>query len=155
MELEHTRAKELLQKLEERKFSLESDKKSSGKEISALKKRIADLKTEIQKTMEQGFKLYNDLMEEKSPNNWSKQEILFFFEYFSTVSKKFYDSLETEYAHLIPIQKIFLIADGYMHKNDDSLCKIFALEKQSLYNRRSRIAHKRFDSSSKDFGDDE
>ncbi len=40
MELEHTRAKELLQKLEERKFSLESDKKSSGKEISALKKGL-------------------------------------------------------------------------------------------------------------------
>ena len=105
--------------------------------------------------MEKGFALYNDLVADKSPNNWTKENFLFFFEYFSSVNGKFLDSLETEYSHLAPLQKIFLIADGYLHKDDDSLCKIFALEKQSLYNRRSRIAHKRFDSLVKDFDDDD
>ena len=155
MELEHTRAKELLQKLEERQRLLETDKKSTSKEVTMLKKKISDLKTEIQKNMEKGFVLYNDLVAEKSPNNWTKQDFLFFFDYFSTVSNKFLDSLETEYSRLAPLQKIFLIADGYLHKDDKSLCKIFALEKQSLYNRRNRIAHKRFDCSDRDYDDSE
>lgn len=153
-ELEHTRAKELLKKLEERKAILEAEKKNSGREASVLKKRIADLKAELKNTMEQGYILYNDLVAEKSPNNWPKQELVFFFEYFSTVSKSFYDSLETEYTHLTPIQKIFLIADHYMHKDDNTLCKMFALEKQSLYNRRNRIAHKRLDSLEYDDSED-
>ena len=153
MELEHKHAKELLKKLEERQRLLETDKKSTSKEVTILKKKIADLKTEIQKNMEKGFVLYNDLVAEKSPNNWTKQDFLFFFEYFSTVNNKFLDNLETEYSRLAPLQKIFLIADIYMHKDDKSLCKIFALEKQSLYNRRNRIAHKRFDSLDKDFDD--
>jgi uncharacterized membrane-anchored protein YhcB (DUF1043 family) len=151
MELEFTRSKELLKKLEERQRMLENDKKSTSREVTVLKKKIADIKAEIQKNMEKGFVLYNDIVSDKSPNNWTKENFLFFFEYFSTVNGKFLDSLETEYSHLAPLQKIFLIADGYLHKDDDSLCKIFALEKQSLYNRRSRIAHKRFDSLVKDF----
>ncbi|MBQ4230079.1 MAG: hypothetical protein II671_00845, partial [Salinivirgaceae bacterium] len=65
------------------------------------------------------------------------------FDFVSTIGPEFILSLDTDYTGLNAQQKLFLIASDFLKKQDHELCAIFNLGKDSLRNKRYRIAKKR------------
>ncbi len=137
--------KDLLKKLESDLEVLKTDKKNKAKEISVLEKRIELLRTDYQKTLQLGSELFEKLKNEVPPSNWSHTDVLCLLEYVSISNREFYDSLEVDYNNLSDFQKLFLIVSDLLEKDDLVVCKMFALKKNSLRQKKNRIKSKKIE----------
>ena len=144
-ELNLQKEKDLLKKLESDLEVLKTDKKSKAKEISLLEKRIGQLRNEYQKKLQLGSDLFQKLKNNVSPMNWSNPEILCLLEFVSIHDRDFYYSLEVDYSDLSIFQKLFLVVCDLLKKDDLAVCKMFSLNKESLYNKRRRIKSKKIE----------
>ena len=142
-ELDYRKAKNTLALLEERIAVLELDKKSKTKELSLLKEKAENLKNEIQANLQHGHDLYNKLLHKESVIAWSDFDILCMLDFLGTINQEFVASLDNDYKDLNASQKLFLTVDFLMEKEDHIVGKMLGLEKQSLWNKRNRIAKKR------------
>ena len=143
LELNYEKSKSTLALFEERITALETDKKSKTKELSLLKGKAENLKTEMRANLQHGHDLYDKLIRNESPAQWTDNDYLCLFDFVSTINKEFVVSLEVDYAQLSNDQKLFLILSNLLNKNDFEICQMLGLEKQSLYNKRNRIEKKR------------
>ena len=142
-ELDYSKAKNTLALLEERITVLESEKKSKTKELSVLKEKAENLKNEIQANLQHGHDLYDKLKRGESVIAWSDFDILCMLDFFGTINQEFVACLDNDYKDLNASQKLFLTVDFLMEKEDHIVGKMLGLEKQSLWNKRNRIAKKR------------
>ena len=142
-ELDYRKAKNTLALLEERITVLESEKKSKTKELSVLKEKAENLKNEIQANLQHGHDLYDKLKRGESVIAWSDFDILCMLDFFGTINQEFVACLDNDYKDLNASQKLFLTVDFLMEKEDHIVGKMLGLEKQSLWNKRNRIAKKR------------
>jgi hypothetical protein len=142
-ELDYGKAKNTLALLEERIAVLESDKKSKTKELSLLKEKAGNLKNEMQANLQHGHDLYDRLLRKESVIAWSDFDILCMLDFLGTINQEFVASLDNDYKDLNASQKLFLTVDFLMEKEDSVVGKMLSLEKQSLRNKRNRIAKKR------------
>ncbi|MBQ3657488.1 MAG: hypothetical protein II956_11675 [Bacteroidales bacterium] len=137
--------KDLLKKLESDLELFKADQKNKTKEISVLEKRIEQLRNDYQKTLQLGRELFEKLKKEVSPMNWSNTDVLCLLEYVSISNREFYDSLEVDYINLSDFQKLFLIVSDLLGKDDFAVCKMFALKKNSLRQKKNRISSKKIE----------
>lgn len=142
-ELDYGKAKSTLAMFEERIAVLESDKKSKTKELSVLKEKAGNLKNEMRTNLQRGHDLYDKLKRNESPTQWTDNDYLCLFDFVSTIDQELAVGLEVNYGQLSNDQKLFLIIDNLLKKDDNEICQMLGLEKQSLRNKRSRIAKKR------------
>ena len=142
-ELDYGKAKSTLAMFEERIAVLESDKKSKTKELSVLKEKAGNLKNEMRTNLQRGHDLYDKLKRNESPALWTDNDYLCLFDFVSTIDQELAVGLEVNYGQLSNDQKLFLIIDNLLKKDDNEICQMLGLEKQSLRNKRSRIAKKR------------
>ena len=142
-ELDYGKAKSTLAMFEERIAVLESDKKSKTKELSVLKEKAGNLKNEMRTNLQRGHDLYDKLKRNESPTQWTDNDYLCLFDFVSTIDQELAVGLEVNYGQLSNDQKLFLIIDNLLKKDDSEICQMLGLEKQSLRNKRSRIAKKR------------
>ena len=143
LELNYAKSKNSLTLMEKRISDLETDKKRKTSELSALKSQSEKLKAEIQKNLRRGRDLFDSLDRCESPINWTDNDLFCLFDYVSTISPEFILSLDSDYNGLNEQQKLFLLVSDFMKKQDHELCVMFNLEKDSLRNKRNRIAKKR------------
>ena len=142
-ELNYSKAKNTLALLEERIAVLESDKKSKTKELTLLKEKTGNLKNEIQANLQHGHDLYDRLLRKETVIAWSDFDILCMLDFLGTINQEFVASLDNDYKDLNTSQKLFLTVDFLMEKEDSVVGKMLSLERQSLRNKRNRIAKKR------------
>ena len=142
MEMNYEKSKNTLALMERRIVDLETDKKSKTSELTVLKSKTEKLKKKIQNNIQHGHDLYDKLNNNESTINWTDNDMLCVFDYISTIYPDFILSLDTDYKGLNSQQKLFVIATDLLNKDDNTLCDIFALEKQSLYTKRYRIKQK-------------
>ena len=142
MEMNYEKSKNTLALMERRIVDLETDKKSKTSELTVLKSKTEKLKKKIQNNIQHGHNLYDKLNNNESTINWTDNDMLCVFDYISTIYPDFILSLDTDYKGLNSQQKLFVIATDLLNKDDNTLCDIFALEKQSLYTKRYRIKQK-------------
>lgn len=141
-ELNYEKSKSRLALMEKRIADLESDKKSKTAELSILKNKSEKLKERMQNNLQHGHDLYDRLKRCESPINWTDDDLLCLFDFVSTVNPDFILALDSDYNSLNAQQKLFLIADDFLKKNDYELCNMFNLGKDSLRNKRYRIKQK-------------
>lgn len=143
LELNYEKSKSALTLMEMRIADLETDKKSKTSELSKLKSKTEKLKVKIQNNIQHGHDLF-DMMENcESTIGWSDNDLFCLFDYISTIYPDYIPSLETNYRGLNPQQKLFVITMELFNKDIDTMCSMFALEKQSYYTKRYRIEKKR------------
>ena len=142
MEMNYEKTKNTLTGMERRITELETDKKSKTSELTILKNKTEKLKKKIQNNIQHGHDLYDKLNNNESTINWTDNDIFCIIDYTSTIYPGFILSLDTDYQGLNAQQKLFVIATDLLNKDDNTLCDIFALEKQSLYTKRYRIKQK-------------
>ena len=142
LELNYEKSKSRLALMEKRIADLESDKKSKTTELAILKNKSEKLKERLQNNLLHGHDLYDRLEQHESPINWTNDDLLCLFDFVATVNPDFILSLDSDYNGLNAQQKLFLIADDFLKKNDYELCNMFNLGKDSLRNKRYRIKQK-------------
>lgn len=139
-ELDYEKEKNAVVQLDNRIATLQ---KSKTAEVAALKDKNDKLKAKIQNNLQHGHNLYDQLERCESPINWGDYDLLCLFDFVSTIGPEFILSLDTDYTGLNAQQKLFLIASDFLKKQDHELCAMFNLGKDSLRNKRYRIAKKR------------
>ena len=97
----------------------------------------------MQANLQHGHDLYDMLLRKESVIAWSDFDILCMLDFLGTINQEFVASLDNDYKDLNASQKLFLTVDFLMEKEDSVVCKMLSLEKQSLRNKRNRIAKKR------------
>lgn len=143
LELNYEKSKSALTLMEMRIADLETDKKSKTSELSKLKSKTEKLKVKIQNNIQHGHDLFDKLEKCESTIDWSDNDLFCLFDYISTIYPDYIPSLETNYKGLNLQQKLFIMAIELFNKDIDTMCSIFALEKQSYYTKRYRIEKKR------------
>jgi hypothetical protein len=139
LELNYNKTKSTLALYERRIAELETDKKSKTKELSLLKEKTEELTNQIRKNLQQGQQLFEKLENGVSPINWPDNDLFCLFDFVETYHYEFFIHIENDYRGLNASQKLFLIVDELLKKNDYEICQMFGLEKHSLYNKRARI----------------
>ncbi len=142
-ELNLIKGKDLLKKMESDLEVLKNDKKSKTRTITLLEKRISQLKNDYQDKLKLGKECFDKLKNNISPLNWSEMDILCLLEYVSVSESEFYSRIETMYTGLNNQQKLFLVVSDLLKKDVYTLCMMFSLEKDSLWQKKSRIKSKR------------
>lgn len=142
LELNYEKAKNTLALMEKRIADLETDKKSKTSELTVLKSKTEKLKKKIQNNLQHGHDLYDKLKNDESTINWTDEDVLCVIDYISTIYPGFVLSLDSDYQGLNTQQKLFVIAMDLFNKDIDTMCSMFALEKQSYYTKRYRIKQK-------------
>ena len=143
LELNYEKSKSALTLMEMRIADLETDKKSKTSELSKLKSKTEKLKVKIQNNIQHGHDLFDKMENGESTIGWSDNDLFCLFDYISTIYPDYIPSLETNYRGLNSQQKLFVIAMELFNKDIDTMCRMFALEKQSYYTKRYRIEKKR------------
>ena len=143
LELNYEKSKSSLSLMEMRIADLETDKKSKTSELSKLKSKTEKLKVKIQNNIQHGHDLFDKMENSESTIGWSDNDLFCLFDYISTIYPDYIPSLETNYRGLNPQQKLFVIAMELFNKDIDTMCRMFALEKQSFYTKHYRIEKKR------------
>lgn len=141
-ELNYKKTRNMLALLEGRIAVLENDKKSKSAKLTSLKKKTDTLKNTIKDNLQHGHDLYDKLKNCESTVCWSDFDILCLLDFVSTINQNFTISLETDFINLNNSQKLFLVADNFLKMEDHQLCTVFNLSKDSLRNKRNRIAKK-------------
>ena len=141
-ELRYEKLKSNLVLYEERIAELETDKKSKSKEMSVLKSKTENQRVAMRENLQRGRTLFDRLNSCESPANWTDKDVLCLLDYVTTFDSEFAEMLELGYDSLNSSQKLFLIADKLLKKSDYEICSMFSLEKDSLRNKRNRIAKK-------------
>jgi tetratricopeptide (TPR) repeat protein len=139
-ELDYEKAKNTVALLDNRIAKLQ---KSKAAEVATLKEKNDKLKTKIQNNLQHGHDLYDKLNCCESPLNWTDDDLFCLFDFVATVNPQFILSLDTDYDGLNAQQKLFMVADNFLQKEDHELCNMFNLDKNSLRNKRNRIKKKR------------
>ena len=103
-----------------------------------LKNNLISLQEKQAKALHKGKELYDHVNNGGSVISWSKQDYLIFIDYFNLVDASFSIRLETEYAHLSPRYKVYLILQN-MGKSDKDIEYIFGIGKSAIRSIRSRI----------------
>lgn len=142
LELNYEKTKNASAIMEKRIAELESDKKSKTTELTNLKSKSEKLKEKMQNNLKHGHILYDKLKCCESPINWTDDDLLCLFDFVATIDPEFIFSLDTDYEGLNAQQKLFLVADEFLKKQDHELCDMFNLGKDSLRNKRNRIKQK-------------
>lgn len=142
-ELNLIKSRDLLKKMETDLEGLKSDRKSKSMTITLLEKRISQLKNDYLDKLKLGKECFDKLKNNISPLNWSEMDILCLLEYVSVSESEFYSRIETMYTGLNNQQKLFLVVSDLLKKDVYTLCMMFSLEKDSLWQKKSRIKSKR------------
>lgn len=143
LELNYEKSKNALALMESRIATLQTDKKSSTTELTALKRKVETLRDTVRQNILKGRKMYDEICANASPLGWTDNDLLCLFDYISTQDPEFASRLDTDYDGLNNGQKLFVIVEQYLKKSDFEICQMFGLEKSSLYNKRNRIAKKK------------
>ena len=143
LELNYEKSKNALALMESRITTLQTDKKSSTTELTALKRKVETLRDTVRQNILKGRKMYDELCANASPLGWTDNDLLCLFDYVSTQDPEFASRLDTDYDGLNNGQKLFVIVEQYLKKSDFEICQMFGLEKSSLYNKRNRISKKK------------
>ena len=142
-ELRYEKLKSNLVLFEGRIAELETEKKSHSKEMMVLKNKAENQRLAMLKNLQHGRELYESMNRCESPANWSDYDTLCLFDFITTFDSDFAEMLEFGYDNLNTSQKLFMVADKLMKKDDIDIFRMFNLNKDSLRNKRNRIAKKR------------
>ncbi len=111
-----------------------------------LEKEKAEYELNLQKAKDLLKKLESDLEVLKTDKkSKAKEMILCLLEFVSIHDRDFYYFLEVDYSDLSIFQKLFLVVCDLLKKDDLAVCKMFSLNKESLYNKRRRIKSKKIE----------
>ena len=146
-ELRYEKLKSNLVLYEGRIAELETEKKSQSKEMLALKNKTENQRLAMRKNLQHGRELYYRLNNCESPASWSDHDILCLLDFVTTFDSDFAETLEFGYDNLNTSQKMFMVADKLMKKDDIDICRMFNLNKDSLRNKRNRLAKKKVNKS--------
>ena len=133
----------LINEYKKRISEMENAKDNSISKISNLEQKINVLEDKESKTLYNGKKCYESIIDNNTIVNWSAKDLNDFVDYYRYKDLPFISSLDDEYKNLSPKQYLYLIMVNAMNKDDATAEKIMGVSNVTIRSIKSRIKAKK------------